>query len=397
MTTEEEFYLSCYQELTCLNEAHSVWLVKHVETGELAVKKVIKQYNKTIYERLQQLRIPNVPEILLAIENEHEFILIEEYIHGVSMSKCIERAALDEKETVRIGIAICEILTRLHSEQPPIIHRDIKPANIMRSNDGVVKLIDFNTAREYKPTSAEDTVFMGTEKFAAPEQYGFGQSDARVDIYALGVTLNYLICKSHPREKCVPGALGKIIRKCTRLEPSERYQSAAELAYELCVFQEIGSCEVVTQDAEEIQEMPTTQEPTDVEQSVESTDSPAPKEPTYLRRGWREWLPVGFRSFTPWKMLWAGGVYAFLIYACSHMTYRSDEEMVTGAQLIIYRIISFIMLIGAIQICGNYQNINHRKPDGSFGLMYVGYLAVNLLLFVVCIILSVIIVEVIFF
>ena len=93
----------------------------------------------------------------------------------------------------------------------------------MISNDGIVKLIDFNAAKEFDQSQIEDTRLMGTRKFAAPEQYGFGQSDPRTDLYALGVTMYYLLTKDYPDSGLYHGPLEPVIRKCIAFVRSERY------------------------------------------------------------------------------------------------------------------------------------------------------------------------------
>lgn len=113
--------------------------------------------------------------------------------------------------------SLCDILHKLHGNLPPIIHRDIKPSNIIFSSDGVVKLIDFNAARELRAEQNEDTRLMGTRRFAAPEQYGFGQSDPRTDIYALGITFYYMLTGDYPDSGKYAGKYYDIITKCYNL------------------------------------------------------------------------------------------------------------------------------------------------------------------------------------
>ena len=132
---------------------------------------------------------------------------------------------MGEDEAVSMIIQLCRILKQLHRCRSPIIHRDLKPANIMISSDGVVKLIDFNAAKEYRMGQMEDTCLMGTREYAAPEQYGFGQSDARTDIYALGVILNRLLTGDFPKNKLYEGRLKPVIQTCIQMDADARYQS----------------------------------------------------------------------------------------------------------------------------------------------------------------------------
>ena len=180
-----------------------------------------------------ELDIKDIPKIYLCIEDGEELTVIEEYIHGETLYEYQKKNGLfNEREAVEIICRLCDILSQLHSFDPPIIHRDIKPMNVMISNDEVVKLIDFDAARENVVGEVEDTYLMGIKEFAAPEQYGFGQSDARTDIYALGIMLNVMLTGEVPKNRIYGNdskTLTKIIKKCIMLEPDKRYKNVNEL------------------------------------------------------------------------------------------------------------------------------------------------------------------------
>ena len=118
---------------------------------------------------------------------------------------------------------LCEALMEIHRFA---IHRDIKPENIIMDRLGNVVLIDFSIARLFSEEKDGDTSLKGTKSYAPPEQFGFHQTDARTDIYALGITLNELAAGKLPEEKNCRGALGKFIRRATELDPKRRYSSA---------------------------------------------------------------------------------------------------------------------------------------------------------------------------
>lgn len=136
---------------------------------------------------------------------------------------------LEEAEVIRYVIDLIDILEGLHSSLSVIIHRDIKPSNIMVSNDGVLKLIDFDISRVYKTDKTTDTMILGTYGYAAPEQFGFNQTDARTDIYSIGATMNMLLIGKLPIEEHYKGNLSKIISKCIQLDSKKRFQNINEL------------------------------------------------------------------------------------------------------------------------------------------------------------------------
>ena len=160
--------------------------------------------------------------------------IIEEYIAGETLLEKMEHGyVFSQKEALELMVQLCEALECLHVRLNPIIHRDIKPDNIMISNDGVVKLIDYNAARCYEKGATRDTEYIGTPGYAAPEQYGFSQSDVRTDIYALGIVLNYMLAGRPPGEKTASGAPGEIVKKCIQMDPDQRYDSSGTVKLEL--------------------------------------------------------------------------------------------------------------------------------------------------------------------
>ncbi|MDD2637131.1 MAG: serine/threonine-protein kinase, partial [Bacteroidales bacterium] len=134
---------------------------------------------------------------------------------------------LSESDIITIGVQLCDILTYLHGHTPSIIHRDIKPQNIVIDHNGKFKLIDFGISRVYKKEAMADTVFVGTQEFSPPEQYGFSQTDCRSDIYSLGVVLCCMLTgrtDSGFAVKMIKNRqLYRVIRKCTAFAPKDRF------------------------------------------------------------------------------------------------------------------------------------------------------------------------------
>lgn len=237
-----------------LNEkANKTWAIKEIrKDGELNFE-AVKQGLVVETDMMKRLKHPNLPSIVDVIEDDDTFLIVMDYIEGNSLNKILnESGAQPQEEVIKWAKQLCDVLGYLHTRTPAIIYRDMKPANIMIKPTGEPMLIDFGTAREYKEKNLEDTTCLGTKGYAAPEQYGgMGQTDARTDIYCLGATLYHLVTGHNPSEppyEMVPireinpmlsSGLEKIILKCTRQNPNERYQSASELMYDLEHYEEI--------------------------------------------------------------------------------------------------------------------------------------------------------------
>lgn len=219
------------------------WAIKEVYKG--GVGGVSAKGGKLIAESriLTKLRHPGLPTIVDVIETYQSYLIVMEYIEGISLDKLLQQRGAQQEHMVREwGMQLCDVLQYLHSQNPPIIYRDMKPANIMLKPDGKVVLVDFGMAREFKYRNSHDTDALGTHGYAAPEQYGDKcQTDARTDVYGLGVTLYQLLTGQDP---CVPPYgiqpiykynssasqnMEQIICKCMELKMEMRYQTVDEL------------------------------------------------------------------------------------------------------------------------------------------------------------------------
>ena len=191
MTPEQRSILSEYRQLTSLNAEHGVYLIQHIETGELYVQKTLVNYKADNFPGLKAEPVPNMPRIIEAIEDGGRLIVIERYVSGRTLQKILDQEGpLPVQQVLDIGLQLCAILKQLHARG--IIHRDIKPSNVILSDDGIVTLLDLDAAKVYKAGEKADTRLLGTHGYAAPEQYGFGSSSPVTDIYAVGVLLNVL-------------------------------------------------------------------------------------------------------------------------------------------------------------------------------------------------------------
>ncbi len=189
---------------------------------------VLRSFPKHLeaYELLCGIRCENLPEIYDAIDVDDGQIVLEEYIDGITVAQVMETGKYHAWGAKKVLSGVCNALTVLHDRG--IIHRDVKPENVMIEGSGRVVLIDFNASRK-SSQAGKDTVIMGTVGYASPEQLGLSQTDARTDIYAAGVLLNVMLTRKHPTEAFARGRLGRIIRKCTALNPDDRYQSVEKL------------------------------------------------------------------------------------------------------------------------------------------------------------------------
>jgi len=190
-----------------------------------------------IMERLSPLLRGAVPEPVDYFKECGKEYILRSYLSGETLTRYRERMeGCTVEECVRIGRELCGLLETLHSQDPPVIHRDIKPENIILLPGGGAGLIDFGIARQYKAGQDTDTRHMGTRSTAAPEQYGYAQTDGRTDLYALGMTLIWLLTGSYDRESLpedVPPRLKRALKKAVAFAPEDRYSSASELSLAL--------------------------------------------------------------------------------------------------------------------------------------------------------------------
>lgn len=206
-------------------ERGSIILVRHTQSHTPYVFRCFRG-SAEVYRKLLFLDCPNLPCIYEAAEKDGQAAVLEEYIEGDNVQDMLKGSLFSESETRSIVQGICRGLWVLHKHGA--VHRDIKPENvILRGEDAV--LIDFDASRIFKAEHTADTVVLGTTGFAAPEQYGMGQSDRRSDIYSLGVLMNVMLTGQHPSRKLAAGKAGRIISKCTMMDPAARYDSVVEL------------------------------------------------------------------------------------------------------------------------------------------------------------------------
>lgn len=354
MNLSQRLSNSFYQVVAAINEPHKVYLVQHRDSGRFYVKKILDVYSADVYKDLQAHPIPGIPRIIDSWEEDRQLVIIEEYISGVTLRDMIESTSSPAADTdlwevltvERIGrymSDLCEILERLHEHNPPLIHRDIKPSNIIITSCGNVMLLDFNAARFYsgEPGRESDTRLLGTKGYAAPEQYGFGESSPQTDLYSIGRVLqecvdvlpktdidsgNHIGRQKSVSEKITdPHTFDSVIQKCTQMTPSKRYSSAAALKNALlgCLGQS--------------------------------------SRPDIMGPMINPYLPPGFRTLNPWKMLIASVVY-FLVFDLS-LTLK--DQTASMQALWMERLLVLFLGLMNIALGSNYLGIQRYMPFHS--------------------------------
>ena len=241
-----------YQIINCLKETESksIYLLQDKQTSQQwilkqALGKYIPQLQKEyeIGQDIQNTRMLFVPRYISCFQEEQYCYLLRSFIDGDSLADYFDRKLyLSNLEIIEFMLSISRSISVLHAMEPPIIHRDLKPENfIIQKGTGHLYLIDFDTARRFQPDKSRDTTLIGTPSHAAPEQFGFSQSDVRTDIYALGKTFLYLAAGTTDEHNLSQYSLSKpfqkMIARCTDFTPDKRYSDVNQLIHSLKHYQ----------------------------------------------------------------------------------------------------------------------------------------------------------------
>lgn len=236
------------------------WAIKEIKVShDPSKQKTIRDSLVTEANMIKQFDHPALPRIVDLINENDTLYVVMDYIEGESLERVIkEQGPQRQEDVIEWGKQLCDALDYLHTRTPPVIYRDMKPSNVMLKPEGDIKIIDFGIAREYREErevdrgKIDDTTMLGTRGYAAPEQFGGkGQTDARTDVYCLGATMYHLLTGQSPADppyvmhpirqvdaSFSPG-LEKIITKATKQNPDDRYDSCAEMLYELEHFETV--------------------------------------------------------------------------------------------------------------------------------------------------------------
>ncbi len=304
MTDLEAKALAQYRPIGQLEDS-GLELVQHVTDNTVAVRKHLTVYDRRIYDALLRRPVDHVPRILAMGEEDGVLTLVESYISGATLEDLIDRdGPMDPGRVLDLARSLCHILEQLHTRTPPVIHRDIKCANLLLDQSGSLWLLDLNAAKPYQPEQSRDTRLIGTQGYAAPEQYGFQSSGPATDLYAVGVVLNRLLTGAMPTEKRADGPLGRVIDRCLKVDPADRYPSAAAMLADLERVRVKGAVQPVGTS--------------------------------------KSWIPPGFRTGTTWKMAAALLGYGLIFDLC--LTMRFEEKLWPSRITVLGILLSWVAL-----------------------------------------------------
>ena len=200
------------------SDKSEIYLAQFRADKKLVVIKFLKSVGLP-YNALKKISHKILPKIFYYAEDSTDSVVVEEFLQGESLAE--RKNFISTELAQKILLQMCDGLKVLHENK--IIHRDIKPSNLILQNDEIIRLIDFDAARIFDSDKKHDTHYFGTKGYAPPEQFGYGQTDSRSDIFSLGITIFELL-----GDNC-DNRLKKILSKCTELDPKNRWQSVDEL------------------------------------------------------------------------------------------------------------------------------------------------------------------------
>ena len=230
MDVIEDYYLKKYEQLKVLADTNKckTLLMRNVDTGQLVVKKIMHKAAFDVYKGLKEIKNKNLVRVYECFIQGDECVAIEDYVNGKRFDDYYQGNRLTLQEAVTRAEELCNGLKAIHEKG--IVHRDIQPKNIIISNEGTLKIIDFDISRKENHEKSKDTELLGTVGYAAPEQYGFSQTSNRSDIYSVGVVLKEFF---ENQGLLSNEYLEEIVNKCMEIDPKNRFSDVNELMVEL--------------------------------------------------------------------------------------------------------------------------------------------------------------------
>ncbi|MBP5331735.1 MAG: protein kinase, partial [Lachnospiraceae bacterium] len=220
-----------FKIITTLSEhaRSSVYIALDSSDHPVILKKILDPTALQPIKRIRNIDSPYLPKITEIYEEDGIPYVIEEFIEGKELSLLLNETTFSEEEACSLMKQLIEALRALHNLNPPLIHRDIKPENIIITPDFRLKLLDFDAVREWHDEPGlSDTRLLGTVGYAAPEQFGYSQTDCRTDLYSTGIVCSQ-ICEKSALSAGIRKRLKAFTDKATMFDPKERFQSAGEM------------------------------------------------------------------------------------------------------------------------------------------------------------------------
>lgn len=364
MSPQDKCALSFYKDVDSFDEAKQVHLVRHIENHRFFIRKTRVRYDISVYRQLQNADFTFVPKIEELIEDDGKLIIIEEYMGGQSLGDVLKDGPLAPERAVRIAYSLALAIAELQKLDPPIIHRDLKPDNIILTAYDQVTMVDFDTAKHIS-NSPVDTMILGTPGYAAPEQYGFGASHLKTDIYAFGVILNEMLCGQSVVYKIAQGPCRTLIQQCVLLEANARpsIQEICTFLHRLSDSLAEGNANTepipnewkTAEDRKESAASAGTEQPgshlSQKDGSQKETDSDSKTNEKFHPNRY-----PGFRRGKISHMLISTAVTVFMLSAC----WNSDSELFNPMQRFISSIFYTILFFYTVFFVCNYRNMRSK-------------------------------------
>lgn len=356
MSPQDKCTLSFYRDLEPMGKSDKVVLVRHIESGQIFVKKRLSAYSREMYRFLQGKDFAGVPHVYECLDDEDCIVIIEEYVPGRTLRAYMdEQGPLPEPRAKQLMEALCDILVRLHGADKPVVCRDLKPENVILTKDDKIVIVDFDAAK-FVSQEKVDTVLLGTPGYAAPEQFGFAASDERTDVYAAGVLLNEMLTGALPQEKTAEGACGRVVRRSTSLDPKERHKNITEFLMDL---------------------------------------NGRLKDVVAIDQSGRRFLPPGFRTKTWWKMILAIIGYSSAIFMMIMFFIGvGNEEEKSVAYNIALGILWILLFCWNVAYISDWLGIRRKMPAQriqSRGLRFLGHVITLIIGYAVVLFISIIV------
>lgn len=362
MDVIEDYYLKKYEQLKVLADTNKckTLLMRNVDTGQLVVKKIMHKAAFDIYKGLKEIKNKNLVRVYECFIQGDECVAIEDYVNGKRFDDYYQGNRLTLQEAVTRAEELCNGLKAIHEKG--IVHRDIQPKNIIISNEGTLKIIDFDISRKENHEKSKDTELLGTVGYAAPEQYGFSQTSNRSDIYSVGVVLKEFF---ENQGLLSNEYLEEIVNKCMEIDPKNRFSDVNELMVELSKVAEMDESH---NESDKIMPKTLDTSPKKPEKGQKtgknSTKNTPPKElPPITFKYLLDTIP-GFRRRKIVPMIISTIVYVWLIYI--YATVALDYKGMNIPRSILVTIVAEATVIIPYIYLTNIADIASRLPRKTF-------------------------------